>query len=178
MDTRRSAGCSNSQETVKRVQNRHSRPRLSSEGAPGWPDNPSTLVCRDRKEGVFVTDQNASGSAPAPNTPAPNTPAADAQGADTHASAGSVALAVAMYTVARLALVVVVAALILGIGALVGVEVPLLVAAVFGVLIALPLGLVLFKKLRLRVNSQIAAVDNARRARHDDLQSRLRGTSD
>ena len=173
MDTRRSAGCSNSQETVKRVQNRHSRPRLSSEGAPGWPDNPSTLVCRDRKEGVFVTDQNASGSAPAPNTPA-----ADTQGADTHASAGSVALAVAMYTVARLALVVVVAALILGIGALVGVEVPLLVAAVFGVLIALPLGLVLFKKLRLRVNSQIAAVDNARRARHDDLQLRLRGTSD
>lgn len=115
-----------------------------------------------------MTEQNASGSAPAPNTPA----------ADTHASAGSVAIAVAMYTVARLALVVVVAAIILGIGALVGVEVPLLVAAVFGVLIALPLGLVLFKKLRLRVNSQIAAVDNARRARHDDLQSRLRGTSD
>lgn len=120
-----------------------------------------------------MTDQNASGSPdaadPAATTQATNT---------TQATAGSVALAVAMYTVARLALVVAVAAIIMGVGALVGVEVPLLVAAVFGVLIALPLGLVLFKKLRLRVNSQIAAVDDARRARHDDLQSRLRGTSD
>ncbi|MEE3851405.1 DUF4229 domain-containing protein [Gordonia sp. LSe1-13] len=88
------------------------------------------------------------------------------------------ALWLALYTLARLALVVVVAALIMGIGALAGVEVPLLVAAVFGVLIALPLGLVLFKKIRLRVNGQIAAVDSARQKRHDDLQSRLRGKSD
>ncbi|WP_331852582.1 DUF4229 domain-containing protein [Gordonia insulae] len=89
---------------------------------------------------------------------------------------GSVALSVALYTLARLALVVVVAAIIMGVGALVGVEVPLLVAAVFGVLIALPLGMVMFKSLRLRVNGQIAAVDAARKQRHDDLQSRLRGS--
>ncbi|WP_262365674.1 DUF4229 domain-containing protein [Gordonia sp. OPL2] len=94
------------------------------------------------------------------------------------ATAGSVALSVALYTLARLALVVVVAAIIMGVGALFGVEVPLLVAAVFGVLIALPLGLVLFKSLRLRVNRQIAAVDDSRKKRHDDLQSRLRGQSD
>ncbi|MEE4025418.1 DUF4229 domain-containing protein [Gordonia sp. PKS22-38] len=99
-------------------------------------------------------------------------------GQNASGSAGGVALWLALYTLARLALVVVVAALIMGIGALAGVEVPLLVAAVFGVLIALPLGLVLFKKIRLRVNGQIAAVDSARQKRHDDLQSRLRGKSD
>ncbi|MEP9390696.1 DUF4229 domain-containing protein [Gordonia sp. VNK1] len=91
-------------------------------------------------------------------------------------SAGSLALAVALYTVARLALVVVLAAIIWGIGKLAGVDVPILVAAVFGVLIALPLGMVVFKSLRLRVNEQIAAVDEQRRRRHDDLQTRLRGS--
>ncbi|GAA3700316.1 hypothetical protein GCM10022238_14990 [Gordonia hankookensis] len=97
---------------------------------------------------------------------------------DREATAGSVALSLALYTLARLALVVVVAAIIIGGGAIAGVQVPLLVAAVFGVLIALPLGMVLFKSLRLRVNRQIAAVDDARRRRHDDLQSRLRGQAD
>ncbi|MEP9415159.1 DUF4229 domain-containing protein [Gordonia sp. VNQ95] len=91
-------------------------------------------------------------------------------------SAGSLALAVALYTLARLALVVVLAAIIWGIGKLAGVDVPILVAAVFGVLIALPLGMVVFKSLRLRVNEQIAAVDEQRRRRHDDLQTRLRGS--
>ena len=94
------------------------------------------------------------------------------------ATAGSVALSVALYTLARLALVIIVAAIIMGVGALFGVEVPLLVAAVLGLMIALPLGLVLFKSLRLRVNRQIAAVDDSRKKRHDDLQSRLRGQSD
>ncbi len=60
-------------------------------------------------------------------------------------------------------------------GKLVGVDVPFLVAAVFGVLIALPLGMYLFKSLRLKVNSEISAIEADRRARHDDLQSRLRG---
>ncbi|MGV9713279.1 DUF4229 domain-containing protein [Gordonia sp. NPDC003424] len=96
---------------------------------------------------------------------------------DSKVTAGSVAVSVALYTVARLVLVVVVAAVIMGVAALVGVKVPLLVAAVFGVLIALPLGMVLFKSLRLRVNRQIATLDEERRKRHDDLQSRLRGES-
>ncbi|MFW0795259.1 DUF4229 domain-containing protein [Gordonia sp. CPCC 205515] len=89
----------------------------------------------------------------------------------------NVAVSVALYTVARLLLVVVIAAVIMGVAGLFGVSVPLLVAAVFGVLIALPLGMVVFKPLRLRVNRQIAAVDEDRRKRHDDLQSRLRGQS-
>ncbi|MDL9936082.1 DUF4229 domain-containing protein [Gordonia sp. ABSL1-1] len=88
---------------------------------------------------------------------------------------GPLLLAIAAYTAARLALVVVVAAIIMGVGRLVDVDVPLFVAAVFGVLIALPLGMVAFKPLRLRVNRQIAAVEGERRARQGDLQARLRG---
>ena len=83
--------------------------------------------------------------------------------------------AVALYTIARLALVVVIA-LVISFGAkIVGVEVPVLVAAVFAVLIALPLGMVVFKSLRLRVNDQIARVDEQRAAQRTDLQARLRG---
>lgn len=92
-----------------------------------------------------------------------------------HVSVGSLILSIVAYSGARLALVVVVAAAIIGGASLVGVEVPLLVAAVFAVLIALPLGMVLFKRLRLRVNRQIAAVDEGRRQRQEDLQARLRG---
>nr|WP_040510041.1 DUF4229 domain-containing protein [Gordonia soli] len=93
-------------------------------------------------------------------------------------SGGSLALSVALYTLARIGLVIVIAAIIFGVGQLVGVDVPLLVAAVFGVLIALPLGMVAFKRLRLRVNEQIAAIDAERRRKHDDLQARLRGQAD
>ncbi len=88
---------------------------------------------------------------------------------------GTLITAIALYTAARLALVVVIAALIFFVGRLVDVQVPLVVAAVFGVLIALPVGMVAFKSLRLRVNDQIARIDAARSARHDELQSRLRG---
>ena len=91
------------------------------------------------------------------------------------ATMGSLIGAVALYTAARLALVVVLAAIIFFVGKLFGVDVPVLVAAVFGVLIALPLGMVAFKSMRLRVNDQIARIDADRAARHADLQSRLRG---
>lgn len=88
---------------------------------------------------------------------------------------GTLVVAVLMYTAARLILVVALAAVIYFVGKLVGVDVPVLVAAVFGVLIALPLGMVLFKTLRLRVNDQIARVDAERSARQADIKSRLRG---
>ncbi len=92
--------------------------------------------------------------------------------------AGAVAVSMLLYTVARLGLVAAIAAIIFGIGWLVGVDVPLFVAAVFGVLIALPLGMFLFKPLRLRLNGQIAALDSERRQRHEDLQSRLNANDD
>ncbi|MBM7365965.1 DUF4229 domain-containing protein [Gordonia hydrophobica] len=91
------------------------------------------------------------------------------------ATMGSLILAVVLYSLARLALVVVLAAAIFFIGKAFGVTVFPLAAAAFGVLIALPLSLVLFKSLRLRVNDQIAQVDARRSAQREDLQSRLRG---
>ncbi|ROZ98805.1 DUF4229 domain-containing protein [Gordonia sp. OPL2] len=153
MDTRRTPRYSNGQQLVKRVQ----RPQF------GRPDR---LECANSGAATALRSTSGCGST------------LIAVSEEKEATAGSVALSVALYTLARLALVVVVAAIIMGVGALFGVEVPLLVAAVFGVLIALPLGLVLFKSLRLRVNRQIAAVDDSRKKRHDDLQSRLRGQSD
>ncbi|MGB3773394.1 MAG: DUF4229 domain-containing protein [Rhodococcus sp. (in: high G+C Gram-positive bacteria)] len=80
-----------------------------------------------------------------------------------------------LYTLARLALIAVVAAIIFFGAAAVGVDIPLLVAMVFALVVAFPLSLVLFKTLRRRVNEDIAAVDEKRRRDRDDLRSRLRG---
>lgn len=87
----------------------------------------------------------------------------------------SLAVNLGVYTFARLALVIAIALVIVGVGLLFGVEVPVLVAAIFAVLISLPLSLLLFKKMRIRVNESIAAVDEDRRAARADLQSKLRG---
>lgn len=88
---------------------------------------------------------------------------------------GTLARDVALYSLARLGLVLVLAVVILYLPRLFGVEIPLLVAALFAVLIALPLSLVVFAPLRRRVNAGIASVDARRRADRADLQSRLRG---
>ncbi|MFF2557779.1 DUF4229 domain-containing protein [Nocardia sp. NPDC058058] len=81
----------------------------------------------------------------------------------------------ALYTVARLGLVVVIAAIILGVAAIVKVDIPLIVAALFALLIAMPLSLLLFKKLRTQVNKDIAEVDAKRRSDREQLMTRLRG---
>ncbi|OUS89119.1 DUF4229 domain-containing protein [Rhodococcus sp. NCIMB 12038] len=94
---------------------------------------------------------------------------------DGRVTKGQLARDVAIYSIARLLLVVVIGAIILGVAALVGVAVPLLVAAIFAVLIALPLSLLLFAKLRKRVNEGIATFDAQRRADQADLRARLRG---
>lgn len=96
-------------------------------------------------------------------------------GAPGRSAKKSLAVNLGVYTFARLALVVVIAAVIVGVGLLFGVEVPVLVAAIFSVLISLPLSLLLFKNMRIRVNESIAAVDEDRRAARADLQSKLRG---
>lgn len=99
---------------------------------------------------------------------------------ETPARAGSAAGltgALAIYTIARLALVALITLLIMFVPRIFGVEPPLIVALAFGVLIAMPLGMFLFKSMRNRVNDQITAVDDERRRKHDDLQSRLRGNN-
>ncbi|MBF6137667.1 DUF4229 domain-containing protein [Nocardia otitidiscaviarum] len=81
----------------------------------------------------------------------------------------------ALYTLARLALVVALTAAIIGAAQLVGVDVPLIVAALFALLIAMPLSMTLLKGLRTRVNQDIAVVDAKRRRDREQLRSRLRG---
>jgi len=95
---------------------------------------------------------------------------------DPQATSGKGALArdVVVYSLARMLLVVVLAALILYVPRAFGVDIPLIIAALFAVLIALPLSLVLFSSLRKRVNAGIAVVDARRRADRADLEDRLR----
>nr|WP_228537342.1 DUF4229 domain-containing protein [Nocardia sp. XZ_19_231] len=84
----------------------------------------------------------------------------------------------ALYTLARLGLVVVIAALIVGVAKLIGVDVPIIVAALFALIVAMPLSLTLFKKLRVKVNEDIAVVDARRRQDKAQLRARLRGDDD
>ena len=88
---------------------------------------------------------------------------------------GALARDVVLYSLARMLLVLVLAVVILYVPRAFGVEIPLLIAALFAVLIAMPLSLVLFAPLRRRVNAGIADVDARRRAERADLEARLRG---
>ncbi|MEZ5210331.1 MULTISPECIES: DUF4229 domain-containing protein [unclassified Gordonia (in: high G+C Gram-positive bacteria)] len=91
------------------------------------------------------------------------------------ATIGSLIGWIALYSAVRLGLVVVIALLIIGVGLLFGVKVWVVAALAFGVVIAIPLGMVLFKPLRLKVNAQITEIDADRAARKSDLHARLRG---
>lgn len=84
----------------------------------------------------------------------------------------------ALYTLARLALVVLLTVVIVGVAKLVEVDIPLVVAALFALIIAMPLSLTLFKRLRTRVNEDIAVVDEKRRHDKAQLRARLRGESE
>ncbi|MGQ4596907.1 DUF4229 domain-containing protein [Nocardia sp. R6R-6] len=81
----------------------------------------------------------------------------------------------ALYTVARLGLVVVLTAVIVLAAKVASVDIPLVVAALFALIIAMPLSLTLFKRLRARVNEDIALVDERRRRDKAQLRARLRG---
>jgi hypothetical protein len=83
---------------------------------------------------------------------------------------------VALYTVARLALVAALAAAIFLTGRLLGIEqFPIVVAILFAIVIALPLGIWVLAPLRRRATASIAVVDERRRRDREQLQSRLRG---
>ncbi|MBI3216138.1 MAG: DUF4229 domain-containing protein [Mycobacterium sp.] len=85
-------------------------------------------------------------------------------------------LDVLAYLGARLVLVAALAACIFFGAHLLGVtEFPLVVALLFAIVIALPLGIWLFGPLRRRATASIAAVDERRRRDRADLAARLRG---
>jgi len=80
------------------------------------------------------------------------------------------------YMLARLLLVAVVAAVIFGGAHLLGLrEFPVVIALLFAIVIALPLGMWIFAPLRRRANASIAAIDERRRQDREQLQARLRG---
>lgn len=86
------------------------------------------------------------------------------------------AVDVAVYVTARLLLVVVVTAIIYGVARLAGIaEFPLVIAALFGLIIAMPLGIWLFTPLRRRATAALAVVGERRRAERERLRARLRG---
>jgi len=85
-------------------------------------------------------------------------------------------LDVLAYALARLLLVVVLTAAIFGAGHVLGVrDFPLVVAMLFALVIALPLGIWIFAPLRRRATASIAVIDERRRKDREQLQARLRG---
>ncbi len=83
---------------------------------------------------------------------------------------------VSAYIAARLALVMLVTAAILGAGHVLGIQdFPVVIALLFAIVTALPLGMWLFAPLRRRATASIAAADARRRRDRAQLQARLRG---
>lgn len=83
---------------------------------------------------------------------------------------------VGAYLLARLALAAVLTGAILGAGHLVGLrEFPVVVAVLFAIVLALPLGIWVFAPLRRRATLSIAEFDERRRQDKQSLQARLRG---
>jgi hypothetical protein len=83
---------------------------------------------------------------------------------------------VLVYAAARLLLVIALAGAIYGIARLLGVtQFPIVVAALFALIIAMPLGIWLFGPLRRRATAALAVAGERRRAEREQLQARLRG---
>jgi hypothetical protein len=83
---------------------------------------------------------------------------------------------VSLYAAARLLLVVVVSGAIYGVARLLGVtEFPIVIAVLFALIIAMPLGIWLFGPLRRRATAALAVAGERRRREREQLQARLRG---
>jgi hypothetical protein len=81
-----------------------------------------------------------------------------------------------VYTLARLLLVAALTAVIWGAGHVLGLrDFPIVVALLFAMVIALPLGIWMFAPLRRRATASIAVLDDRRRKDREQLQARLRG---
>ena len=84
-------------------------------------------------------------------------------------------LDVVAYAAARLLLVAVLTGVICAVGGLVVDQFPLVVALLFAIVVALPLGIWAFAPLRRRATASIAAFDERRRTEREQLRARLRG---
>jgi hypothetical protein len=92
------------------------------------------------------------------------------------ATGNRVVVDVLLYAVARLLLAVVVGAAIYEVARLLGVaQFPIVVAALFALIIAMPLGIWVFAPLRRRATAALAVAGERRRAEREELRARLRG---
>lgn len=83
---------------------------------------------------------------------------------------------VLLYTAARLGLVVVLGGAIYGVARLLGItQFPVVVAVLFALIIAMPVGIWLFGPLRRRATASLAVAGERRRREREQLQARLRG---
>jgi hypothetical protein len=90
--------------------------------------------------------------------------------------AGRDAVSVLLYAAARLALVVVLSAAIYATARLLGVhEFPLVIAVLFALVIAMPLGIWLLSPLRRRATAGLEVATERRRRDREHLRARLRG---
>ncbi|MEE6175498.1 DUF4229 domain-containing protein [Mycobacterium sp. 050134] len=91
--------------------------------------------------------------------------------------AGSrVAVDVALYAGARLLLAAALAGLIYGTARLLGItQFPLAIAVLFALIIAMPLGIVVFSPLRRRATASLAVAGERRRREREELRARLHG---
>jgi uncharacterized membrane protein YoaK (UPF0700 family) len=100
----------------------------------------------------------------------------NATGAGGAVGGDRVVLDVLLYAAARLLLVGVVGAAIYGAARLLGVtEFPIAVAALFALIIAMPLGIWVFSPLRRRATAALAIAGERRHAEREKLRARLRG---
>ena len=91
-------------------------------------------------------------------------------------SAGRAAVSVLFYVSARLVLVAALTAAIYAAGRLLGVrEFPIIVALLFALVIAMPLGIWVFGPLRRRANEDLEVATERRRRDREQLRARLRG---
>ena len=91
-------------------------------------------------------------------------------------SAGRAVASVVLYAAARVALFAALTVVIYWIGRGLGVyEFPLLVACLFALVIAMPLGIWLFAPLRRRATAGLEVATERRRRDRDQLRARLRG---
>lgn len=83
---------------------------------------------------------------------------------------------VALYAAARLLLAVGLTAVIYAVARLLGIgQFPVVVAALFALIIAMPLGIYLFSPLRRRATASLAIAGERRRREREELQARLHG---
>jgi hypothetical protein len=88
------------------------------------------------------------------------------------------AVPVLLYTTARLLLAVVLTGVIYAVARVAGITpFPVVVAALFALIIAMPLGIWLFSPLRRRATAALAIAGERRRRERELLQARLRGAA-